>query len=267
MKKAALVYIALAYLLTWSYAFTIYALYRSGALSANELNLLHAFAAAGPAISAVIVALVFYGNTGLGKLLGRLRPVRISWETRLIVWSPFILLVLGLLLYPVLTGIGYDFYNFFQRHLFSYQAIMIWLLPLVTYPVLEEIGWRGFLLPHLQESHSAWISSCILAAVWGLWHLPFFFYRFDFSLFMAVGFFFGIFVGTIILTYIFNSGRGFLMPVIFFHFANNFCSGLDKQLIPMVLSSGFILIAIWIYRFRGRQHLSAVERTKNFYAE
>jgi uncharacterized protein len=37
---------------------------------------------------------------------------------------------------------------------------------------LEEPGWRGFALPHLQQSYSPTRSTLILGVVWGLWHLP-----------------------------------------------------------------------------------------------
>jgi membrane protease YdiL (CAAX protease family) len=36
----------------------------------------------------------------------------------------------------------------------------------------EEPGWRGFALPRLQGRHSPLTATLILAALWGLWHLP-----------------------------------------------------------------------------------------------
>lgn len=37
---------------------------------------------------------------------------------------------------------------------------------------LEEPGWRGFALPHLQTQYSPVRSTLVLGIVWGLWHLP-----------------------------------------------------------------------------------------------
>jgi membrane protease YdiL (CAAX protease family) len=36
----------------------------------------------------------------------------------------------------------------------------------------EEFGWRGFALPRLQLTHSAFFSSLMVGLVWGVWHLP-----------------------------------------------------------------------------------------------
>ncbi len=40
---------------------------------------------------------------------------------------------------------------------------------------LEEIGWRGYLLPQLLEKFSPFISTLILGCIWAIWHLPMWF--------------------------------------------------------------------------------------------
>ena len=49
-----------------------------------------------------------------------------------------------------------------------------------------------------------------------------------------------------------------------FHFLNNFCSEFDKEIIVAVLSTGFVFIAIYIYKKYGRINLSEIKRTKNY---
>jgi len=38
----------------------------------------------------------------------------------------------------------------------------------------EEFGWRGFLLPKLNERYSPFLAAVILGIVWAVWHLPLF---------------------------------------------------------------------------------------------
>ena len=50
------------------------------------------------------------------------------------------------------------------------------LLPLLLFVLLaslgEEVGWRGFALPKLQQSQSPLKASLILSIFWWFWHLP-----------------------------------------------------------------------------------------------
>lgn len=49
------------------------------------------------------------------------------------------------------------------------------LVFLVGGPLGEELGWRGFGLPILQNHYNWRMASLILGVVWGAWHLPLFF--------------------------------------------------------------------------------------------
>lgn len=42
---------------------------------------------------------------------------------------------------------------------------------------LEEVGWRGYLLPQLQKKFSSFTSTCIIAMIWSFWHLPLWFVK------------------------------------------------------------------------------------------
>lgn len=88
----------------------------------------------------------------------------------------------------------------------------------LLYGIGEEPGWRGWLLPRLQERHSAMGATLVLAPIWAAWHIPFFFYRFDFSGFgTVVGFFVGLLAGAFWLTFLFNSTGGSVKVVASWH--------------------------------------------------
>lgn len=263
--KKIIIYTSIAYGISWIIAFGIYLLFKKGDLTNYQLNLYHSFAAIGPTIAAWIATYSFYGKTGVKKLVEKIGLQVLDKKTILFVVLPLAFFGLGLLIYPLIKSTGYSFGNFANLNWNTENEIIVWLLPLLTYSIFEEIGWRGFLLPHLQEKYTAWKATILLTVIWALWHIPFFFYRFDFSLGISIGFFFGIFVGAIILTSIYNSSKGMMLPVMIFHFLNNLCSEFDKELIVAVLSTGFVFLAIYICKKLGTENLSDMNRIKNYF--
>ncbi len=237
-------YLLWAFGVTWVISFGCYALFTQGLLTETQLEIGHALSAVGPTIGALVAS----------------RSLRRAFQFRLpgglpgfLVFSPILLFGLGLLGYRLVQGSGMNWS--------TYLTTSTWLLPLITFPVFEEIGWRGYLLPRLQAHFSAWNATLYLTGIWALWHLPFFFYRFEFSPLIAVGFFFGLWMGAILLTCIFNASRGSLLGVILFHFFNNVGSAFDTEIIAPILSIGFVVLAIWVYQRYGRLHLSPIPRT------
>jgi len=184
--------------------------------------------------------------------------------TNLVMFSPVLFFILGLFIYRIIKARWFGFGAYYLNNLSTASNMIVWILPLFTYSIFEEIGWRGFLLPHFQEKYNALTSTIYLTLIWAAWHIPFFLYRFDFSIFISIGFFLGITIGAIILTSIYNSNKGLLIPVMIFHFLNNLCSEFDKEIIVAVLSTGFVFIAIHIYKTLGKLNLSEIERTKNY---
>lgn len=54
------------------------------------------------------------------------------------------------------------------------ESLAPWFVFLFVVAVIEEVGWRGYALPRLLETHSLIASSAVLGAVWALWHVPLF---------------------------------------------------------------------------------------------
>ena len=107
---------------------------------------------------------------------------------------------------------------------------------ILTGPLSEELGWRGFALDRLQARWSPLISSLILAPFWWAWHLPLFFIQdttqykwgvgtLDFWLFMIA-----IVPLTILLTWVYNHNNKSILAAIFLHFMYNFTLGMVSPL-------------------------------------
>ena len=83
----------------------------------------------------------------------------------------------------------------------------------------EEIGWRGFLLPRLQEKHSLFVSSIIVGVLWGVWHLNFTGGILGFVLYTAT-----IIEMSVLMAWLFSKTKGSLLPMIIWHFVYNLLS-------------------------------------------
>lgn len=51
------------------------------------------------------------------------------------------------------------------------------LLGVLTGPLSEELGWRGYAQERLLARHKPMVASLILGGIWALWHLPLFLVR------------------------------------------------------------------------------------------
>ena len=113
---------------------------------------------------------------------------------------------------------------------------------------LEEIGWRGFLLPNLQKRFSAFKSTIITGIVWTVWHLPLFFiigtYQELYSNFYT--FFLNTLGFTFILSIVYNNTKSIFI-CIFCHASLNSLSGVF--IINETLISASVMLLIGIITF------------------
>jgi membrane protease YdiL (CAAX protease family) len=100
-----------------------------------------------------------------------------------------------------------------------------WWLWFATNGLGEETGWRGFLLPRLQQHHSPLVSSVLLTIGWAGWHVPAFFYLPSYAaigLSIVPGFLFGLFAGAVVLTWLYNKSGGSVLAAALWHASFNF---------------------------------------------
>jgi membrane protease YdiL (CAAX protease family) len=97
---------------------------------------------------------------------------------------------------------------------------------LVTGPVSEEFGWRGWLLPRLQQKWSALKASMVVGLLWGFWHTGPDFWRIVFTgdpaaLLYPLAMTIGTLPLSILFCWLFNSTRSSLLPPMLFHASFN----------------------------------------------
>ena len=85
----------------------------------------------------------------------------------------------------------------------------------------EDLGWRGFILPTLQEKYSAFTSSVLVGAAWAGWHLPLFLNATtthgEWPLSQQLLWIVSIMAGSILWTWMYNSTGGSVLAVAVFH--------------------------------------------------
>jgi len=124
---------------------------------------------------------------------------------------------------------------------------------MISSPLLEEYGWRGFALPRLQRSMSALWAAMLLGLVWGLWHLPIWIaYGSDIPVFLLL-----IIGHSVIMTWIYNSTGGSMLMAMVVHASmlvslTHFSSGLPRWT-EVILVWITVLVIVWVH---GAEHLS-----------
>lgn len=93
----------------------------------------------------------------------------------------------------------------------------------------EEIGWRGFAQPELQDRYSGLTTSLIIGFAWAVWHLPLFFDPFaphsGFPLGTAVAWFVGIVGFSVVIGWVYNGTGGSILLAMIMHGGINAISG------------------------------------------
>lgn len=253
VKKNPLVfYFIIAYAITWILVLPII----THTVSVNW----HFLGALGPAISAFVVLFLIKGNVGISSLKDKIIKHRVGFRWILVALSPIFLLLVSLPIGYFLSGSWFNFKQFIADNLFSQTSTFLWILPLISYGIFEEIGWRGFALPRLQKKFNALTATFILSIFWFLWHFPMFFYRFDFSIGMVIGFYLGLLSGSILFTFIFNSTKGSVLMTIIWHVLWNFVATLDITFLSAIMSTIMIIAAILILMKFGAKNLSTNEK-------
>lgn len=141
------------------------------------------------------------------------------WRTGVQWWA------VALFVAPVLSLIGYGVYLSITGASFGLTSDPI----VVVYPMLffyimllrggfgEEMGWRGYALPHLLEQYNTTVAALLIGVGWAVWHLPLFFIRGtqqsgSFALYLV-----GVIGLSLILAWLYTRSRGSVLLTTVFH--------------------------------------------------
>lgn len=198
-----------------------------------------------PSIAGLLVKKKFYSKSEFKAFLRSCINIKKSFRdylyvliTSLILWSiPFIVI------------------SFFKEHkvlLNSPLIFLSWITPVMIFGGgLEEIGWRGVLLPKLLCRFSYIKSSLIIGIIWSIWHIPLWFIsgspqqELNFLPFAL-----SCIASSFVLTFIYTQTKSIWLCILF-HALDNACSyiftySVDMHIIISVITA---LVGLFILKF------------------
>lgn len=274
MRHQLAAYLLLAFLIAWAFWIPLALLYQGDTdvqtlVRSPLVIVLQTLGVTGPLIAAIVVIGLTRGKRGVTRLLGGLRRWRVGfwWYAAACLLVPVVTVIgigvraaLGIVpavpqgsaLATTLSDSGWI------GLLLTFPLLLLWAC--FGSPLLEEPGWRGFALPHMQKRMPAAWAALLVAAIWGVWHLPLYF-AFDANLPIALtlitlhGFFLG---------WLYINTRSLLIAVLghaSLSVANNSLSLPDQGLVQVVLTLSMCLVISAFFRISDLRSRLGSKRT------
>jgi CAAX protease family protein len=264
-------FVALTFAISW----VIWLAMIAGSLSiATTAGLiLNVVATAGPSIAAVTLA-VAMGRGELARLASgfSLSLVSAKW-TLVALLLPVLMVAVAIAISVGALGASLPVITVAALGTIVVEFVRIVFL---GGPLEEELGWRGFLLPRLQASRSAWNASVLLGVIWGLWHIPLYFVQgtgqYDTAASAGVVFAIAAFlvwtIGlSVLFAWLFNQTGGSLIVVILFHAAVNLAAYIPAAVGSAGAASFLYPLITWVVALivatrYGREELASRPRVR-----
>ncbi len=206
----------------------------------------------GPLLAALLVTRIVAGKSGVRQMLGSLfaRRVQVKW------WAAALMLIAGL--FAISATLSWFISGATPQaqegiYLNGGNSLLVTLLLLLG-ALGEEVGWRGFALPQLQEGQTPLKATLILTLFWWLWHLPTYWTlplamnavaQYGFA--AAFGIQFIVLLAlSLLCTWVFNGSGGVILLAVLLHASWNFWSGALGQEVALFLPPLLLLTAVGI---------------------
>lgn len=166
-----------------------------------------------PSLIALVMVLLIDGRKAVKALfIGQLiKPFGWGW------------FFTALLVFPLVGVIALTLHSMFDGQPLGLRTTQLLpqLIVILVISLGEEFGWRGYLLPKLQEKYSALVASLILGTVWGVWHFPAYLIGTGVPLEMPFFvFMIWVLLATLLMTWVYNNS-GSIFLAILMHFTAN----------------------------------------------
>lgn len=219
-KYEIIVYLITTFLFTWIFwiiAFTSTTLNGSFRIIGSFI----------PSIMSIIFTGYYYGKTGIKKLLRKLTIWKFNPLFYVFVFFYTVISIYIPSFICSVVGINYKIH--INNHISIFQltspvTIIICFFAIVIFggPLGEELGWRGFILPKLQEKINPLTSSIILGVIWTSWHIPMFYFHVSGYDIGFISYLLETIRLSILFTWLYNRTKSSLLIVILYHSFDDF---------------------------------------------
>ncbi len=199
----------------------------------------------GPLVGALAVVAITRGRAGLKDLLRPILKGRfgLGWYAFILVGCVLVLL-LGLWIHVLLGGVSVLPRDIVQREL-PLIPIYFLIVFVIGGPLGEEIGWRGYLLPHLLKRRGPLYASLIIWIIWFGWHIPLFWIPGASQQGVSIpAFLLFVAAWTILFTWVYIGTQRSLLAVLLLHTSINTLSLFMQQVDPAHMDDPLLLQAI-----------------------
>jgi membrane protease YdiL (CAAX protease family) len=178
-----------------------------------------------PSVIGIVMAFITKGSWGYFRLIEKCMQWRIG-----IIWYLIALLVTPILFFiTVLSMPGASTAFQLPNPSFIWTYLSALVFGFFGSAIIEELGWRGFALPRLQERYGPLFGTLILGILWATWYIPSWFLTsrgVQGNNLIEIGIPFLKYAGSVlgsafVYTWLFNRSNGSLFLSILFHASLN----------------------------------------------
>lgn len=217
----------------------------------------------GPSLAGLLMTLFLYGIPGIRRMAIQLTPWSVgrAWAVLAVcLLLPVVVIVLPM---GILAALGVSVPTpSLSGTRYLYSAVVGG--GFIGAGLFEELGWRGFALPHLQRRYSALGSSVLIGLVWAFWHLPNFVIPSEPPPWLHVlAYVLLVMAFSVLFTWAYNSTGGSLFTVVVLHGALNaaleLCASADSGVAArqvVVFGLLFSILAVGLVGRYGAADLS-----------
>jgi membrane protease YdiL (CAAX protease family) len=194
----------------------------------------------GPAIGAIISIITIDGKNELKKYLSLYLSLKFGWKS----WLFIIFFIGGTIFVSWIIPELFGFSNLSTNLPNIFIFPLFWIICIIVGGGQEEIGWRGYILPLLENKFGYILGSLIIGIIWTLWHLPLFFIEGTVQNNINILLYMVLLIGySYIFSWIISISKNLLLSAVVAHGTLN----AFLELFPIfVMEKGDIQIRLWI---------------------